>query len=176
MLFRSTKFRIYETVFFQDHGPQIADNVPDEDKPRKRVAVQETIDSLIGLGALPDGEQATLEHYMVGIEEVLNRYEVYLREWPFLVAQRLLKMQVSRLKNIKHALTEKLNNHPLSSANTAVFGSNNNQGNPPAPADTTSQRGGTMGNNSQSANRSGQTNPSGGGFSALTLLTRVSNV
>jgi hypothetical protein len=68
------------------------------------------------------------------------------------------------LKNIKHALTEKLNNHPLSSANTAVFGSNNNQGNPPAPADTASQSGGTMGNNSQSANRSGHIDSSGGGI------------
>ena len=133
----------------------MADNVPDEDKPRKRVDVQRTIESLIGLGALPDGEQETLEHYMLDIQEHLNKYEGYLRDWPFLVAQRLLKMQVTRLKNIKHALTEKLNNHPLSSANTAVFGSNNNQGNPPAPADTASQSGGANGDNSQSANRAG---------------------
>ncbi len=105
---------------------------------------------------------------MIKIEESLNRYEGYLREWPFLVAQRLLKMQVSRLRSIKHA---------LSTANTAVFGSDQNQGNPPAgydsmayfgnapaTAEITSQSGGTMGNNSQSANRSGQTNPSGGGI------------
>ena len=104
----------------------MADNVADEDKPRKRVDVQRTIENLIGLGAIPNGEQETLEHYMLDIQEHLNRYEGYLRDWPFLVAQRLLKMQVTRLKNIKHALTEKLNNHPLSSANTAVFGSNNN--------------------------------------------------
>jgi hypothetical protein len=159
------KFRIYETVFFQDQEPQVADNVPDEDKPRKRVDVQRTIDSLVGCGALPDAEQVTLESYFIDIEEHLNRYEGYLREWPFLVAQRLLKMQVSRLKNIKHALTEKLNNHPLSTANTAVFGSNPNQGNPPAPADTTSQSGGTNGDNSQSAIRSGpMTGLSGGGI------------
>jgi hypothetical protein len=159
------KFRIYETVFFQDQEPQVADNVPDEDKPRKRVDVQRTIDSLVGCGALPDAEQVTLESYFIDIEEHLNRYEGYLREWPFLVAQRLLKMQVSRLKNIKHALTEKLNNHPLSTANTAVFGSNPNQGNPPAPADTTSQSGGTKGDNSQSAIRSGpMTGLSGGGI------------
>ena len=76
-------------------------------------------------------------------------------------------MHVARLKNIKHALTEKLNNHPLSSANTAVFGSDQNQDNPPtsAPADTTSQSGGTMGNNSQSAIRSGPMDGlSGGGI------------
>ena len=98
---------------------------------------------------------------MLSIEEILIRYEEYLQEWPFLVAQRLIKMQVARLRNIKYALIEKLNNHPLSSANTAVFGSDLNQGNPPAgydsmayfgnapaPADTTSQSGGTMGNDS----------------------------
>jgi hypothetical protein len=73
-------------------------------------------------------------------------------------------MQVSRLKNIKTALTEKLNNHPLFSANSAVFGSDVNQGNPSAAADTSSQSGGTIGNNSQSANRSGYSNPSGGGI------------
>ena len=120
------------------------------------------------MGALPDQEQESLEHYMLSVEDILKRYEKYLQEWPFFVAQRLIKMPVSRLKNIKTALTEKLNNHPLSSANTAVFGSDVNQGNPPAgyesmayfgpaPADanTSSQSGGTMGNSSQSANRSG---------------------
>jgi hypothetical protein len=155
----------------------MADNEPEEDKPRRRVNVEATIANLIGLGALTDGEQSSLEHYLLSVEEILNRYETYLLEWPFLVAQRLIKMQVSRLKNIKHALTEKLNNHPLSSANTAVFGSDQNQGNPPAgydsmayfgnapaPADTTSQSGGTIGNNSQSANRSGHVDPSGGGM------------
>ncbi len=148
-----------------DIPPPRADNGSKEDKPRKRVDVEPTIANLIGLGALQDEEQATLEYYMLEVEEVLKRYEGYLREWPFLVAQRLLKMQIARLKNIKHALTEKLDNHPLSSANTAVIGSDNNQGNPPAPADTTSQSGGTMGNNSQSANRSGPIDDlSGGGI------------
>ena len=170
-------YRIYESVYFQDQVPLSTENMPEEDKPRKRVNVDATIANLIDLGALPDGEQSSLEHYMLSVEEILKRYETYLLEWPFLVAQRLLKMQVTRLKNIKHALTEKLNNHPLSSANTAVFGSDLNQGNPPAgydsimysgnapaPADTTSQSGGMMGNNSQSANRSGQNDPSGGGI------------
>jgi hypothetical protein len=169
-------YRIRETVFFQDQTPPTADNVPEEDKSRKRVNVEATIANLVGLGALPDEEQASLEHYMLSAEEILRRYEGYLQDWSFLVAQRLIKMQVSRLKNIKHALTEKLHNHPLSSVNTAVFGSDQNQETPPAgyefmayfgptpaAADTTSQSGGTMGNNSHSANRSGQTNPSGGG-------------
>jgi hypothetical protein len=72
-------------------------------------------------------------------------------------------MQVSRLKNIKTALTEKLNNHPLSYANSATFGSAY-FGPAPAAADISSQSGGTIGNNSQSANRSGYSNPSGGGI------------
>jgi hypothetical protein len=129
-------YRIRETVFIQDQVPQMADNEPEEGKLRKSVNVQATIDSLIGLGALPDEEQTSLEHYMLSVEEILKRFEGYLRDWPFLVAQRLLKMQFARLKNIKHALTEKLNNHPLSSANTAVFGSDQNQGNPPAGYDS----------------------------------------
>jgi hypothetical protein len=169
-------YRIRETVFVQDQIPPTVDGVPEEDKPRKRVNVEATIANLVGLGALSDDEQESLEHYMLSVEEILKRYEGYLQERPFLVGQRLIKMQVSRLKYIKYALTEKLNNHPLSSANTAVFGSDQNQGAPPAgyesmayfgpapaAADTTSQSGGTMGNNSHSANRSGQTNPSGGG-------------
>ena len=160
-------FRIYETIYDQDPGPQTADGVPEEDKPRKRVDVQRTIESLLGLGTIPDEEQSTLENYMILLEEMLQKYEGYLREWPFLVAQRLLKMQVARLKSIKLALTEKLDNHPLSAANTPAFGSRQNQGNQPtsAPADTTSQSGGTMTNNSQSANRSGPMDgPSGGGI------------
>jgi hypothetical protein len=171
-------YRIRETVFYQDQAPPRTDNGFEEDKPRKRVDVEPTIDNLIGLGALNDREQETLEHYMLEVEEVLKRYEGYLREWSFLVAQRLLKMQVARLKNIKYALTEKLDNHPLFSANTAVIGSGNNQGNPPAgydsmtyvgnapaPADTTSQSGGTMGHDSQSSNRSGHFfDTSGGGI------------
>jgi hypothetical protein len=50
-----------------------------------------------------------------------DKYAHHIRNWPFLVAQRLLKMQVSRLRMIKTALTEKLDDHPLSSANSASF-------------------------------------------------------
>jgi hypothetical protein len=170
-------YRIYETVFFQDHTPPTADGIAEEDKPRKRVNVEATIANLVSLGALPDQEQESLENCMLNVEEILTKYEKYLQEWPFLVAKRLIKMQVARLKSIKTALTEKLNNHPLSSAYTAVFGFDLNQGNPPAgyesmpyfgpapaAAETSSQSGGTMSNNSQSANRSGYTNPSGGGI------------
>ncbi len=95
------------------HTPPAANGVADEDKSRKRVNVEATIANLVGLGALPDEEQESLEHYMLSVEEILKRYEKCLQEWPLLVAQRLIKMQVSRLKYIKYALTEKLNNHPV---------------------------------------------------------------
>jgi hypothetical protein len=155
-------YRIYESTFYQEATPPTADGTAEEDKPRKKVNVEQTIVNLVDLGAIPNQEQETLEGYVTTLEEILVRYEKYLQEWPFLVAQRLLKMQVTRLKYIKYALIEKLNNHPLSSANSAVFGSDLNQGNPPAAAGTSSQSGGTVGNNSQSANRSGYSNPSGG--------------
>ena len=170
-------YRIYETVYIKDQTPPTVDGVAEEDKPRKMVNVEATIANLVSLGALSNQEQGSLENYMLSVEEILAKYEKYLQEWSFLVVQRLIKMQVSRLKSIKTALTEKLNNHPLNSANTAAFGSDPNQGNPPAgyesmphfgpapaAADTSSQSGGTMGNNSQSANRSGYTNPSGRGI------------
>ncbi len=73
-------YRIRETVFYQDQAPPRADNGSEEDKPRKRVDVEPTIANLISLGALQDGEQASLEHYMLEVEEVLKRYEGYLRE------------------------------------------------------------------------------------------------
>ena len=164
----------------QEATPPTADGTAEEDKPRKRVNVDATVTNLVDLGAIPNQEQETLEGYMTTLEEILARYEKYLQEWPFLVAQRLLKMQVTRLKNIKTALQEKLNNHPLSSANSATFGSAYIEP-APAAADISSQSGGTIGNNSQSANRSGYSNPSTAtpvarASSALTLLTRVSIV
>ncbi len=73
-------YRIYETVFFQDQTPPTADGVAEEDKPRKRVNVEATITNLVGLGALLDQEQESLEHYMLSVEEILKRYEKYLQE------------------------------------------------------------------------------------------------
>jgi hypothetical protein len=183
-------YRICETVFFQDQTPPTADGVPEEDKPRKRVNVETTIAKLIGLGALPDGEQASLEHYMLSVEEILKRYEGYLHEWSFLVAQRLIKMQVSRLKCIKYALTEKLNNHSLSSANTAVFGSDQNQGTPPAGYKSMAYFGrphlqqqtprpkaeGRWATTPKVRIARVKPAPAAGASSALTLLTRVSSV
>ncbi len=73
-------YRIRETVFYQDLVPPGADNDPDKEKPCKRVDVEATITNLINLGALQDEEQATLEQYMLEIEDVLKRYEGYLQE------------------------------------------------------------------------------------------------
>ena len=58
---------------------------------------------------------------MSKVQTMDDKYAYRVRNWPFLVAQRLLKMQVSRLRMIKTALTEKLDDHPLSSANSASF-------------------------------------------------------
>jgi hypothetical protein len=107
-------YRIRELVFYQDQAPPVENNVPDEDRSRKRVDAETTISNLVALGAIPDQEQLTLQDYLIRVEETLSKYEMYLQEWPFLVAQRLLKMQVSRLRSIKSALIEKLDNHPLS--------------------------------------------------------------
>ena len=65
-------YRIRETVFYQDLVPPGADNDPDREKPRKRVDVEFTIANLISLGALQDEEQATLEQYMLEVEDVLK--------------------------------------------------------------------------------------------------------
>ncbi len=80
-------YRIRETVFLQDQTPSTSNNVPEEDKPHKRVDVEVTTANLIGLEALPDEEQASLDHFMLNVEEILKRYEGYRQEWPFLVAQ-----------------------------------------------------------------------------------------
>jgi hypothetical protein len=71
-----------------------------------------TIQQLVVYGANPDSSQQSLKD---------NMYANHIRNWPFLVVQRLLKMQLSRLRIIKTALTEKLDDHPLSSANSASF-------------------------------------------------------
>ncbi len=68
------------------------------------------------------------------------KYATLITQWPFLVAQRLLKMQSSRLRVIKAALAEKLDNHPLNANNVAGFNNPNassdiNNGNNPLDAD-----------------------------------------
>jgi hypothetical protein len=78
-----------------------------------------TIEFLLSTGAIPNDEQTSFEDYMVRIQEVEMKYSNYVINWPFLASQRLLRLQMNRLKTIKIALTERLHNHPLSGANSA---------------------------------------------------------
>jgi hypothetical protein len=141
-----------------------------------------TIQQLVTLRAIPDSSQQSLKDYMSRVQAMDDKYAHHIRNWPFLVAQRLLKMQVSRLRMIKIALTEKLDDHPLSSANSASFSnvSTTNQminadpyarnipyygesGYISAQAANTPQSGGASGNPSQSAIRPGYENLGGRG-------------
>jgi hypothetical protein len=115
--------------------------------------IEATIAALIEYGTIPDREQTTLEDLMEKVQEVTSKYFVWVKSWPFLAAHRLLTMQLSRCNHIKKVLTELLNNHPLSSANSASFSSNATSGNPPAYAGSSSQSGETMDCFSQSAYR-----------------------
>jgi hypothetical protein len=119
------------------------------------------IQALIGFGAIPDGEQASLESYMCNVQEMIMKYDRLHKCWPFLIAERLLKIQMGRLHHIKVALTEKLHNHALFSANCASFGSNIPTGIPSALADFEPQtREGQDEQSQQSAYRSGYGNRS----------------
>ncbi len=94
-------------------------------KERKLNDGNYTIAYLLGTGAIPNDDQTSFEDFMVRIQEMDTKYADLVSKWPFLVAQRLLKMQSSRLRVIKSALTEKLNNHPLNNNNTAGFANSN---------------------------------------------------
>jgi hypothetical protein len=63
---------------------------------RKTVCVNGTILALIEFGAIPDEEQATLEGCMISVQEIFRKYDLLVKSWPFLIAQRLLKMQLCR--------------------------------------------------------------------------------
>jgi hypothetical protein len=58
---------------------------------------------------------------MVRVQELNMIYANHILNWPFLAARRLLRLQLGRSKLIKQALAERLNNHPLSSHNSARF-------------------------------------------------------
>jgi hypothetical protein len=126
--------------------------------------VEATILELLRCGALLNTEQTALEDLMEKVQEVNLKYFTWTKRRPFLAAHRLLKMQLNRCNHIKRVLTELLKNHPLNSANSASFASNDNSGNPPASAGSSSQSGGTMEQFSQSAYRSGYGNRSGGDY------------
>ncbi len=136
----------------------------DESGNRTDPNVEATITALIAYGAIPNREQKALEDLMEKVQEVTNRYFFWTKNWSFLSAHRLLTMQLGRCNHIKRVLTKLLPNHPLNSANSASFTSNVNSGNPPAPAGSSSQSGGTMDCFSQSAYRHGQGGRGGRGY------------
>ncbi len=142
-------------------------------KERKLNDSNYTIAYLLKTGSIPNGEQASFQEYMIRIQEMDIKYTDLIAKWPFLVAQRLLKMQSSRLRVIKSALAEKLNDHPLNINNATGFnnpnantgadtyslaGFNNPQGDyMSAGVDLAMfQRGGAEDQQSQSAIRPGQ--------------------
>jgi hypothetical protein len=137
-----------------------------------------TIEFLLSTGAITN-EQKSFEDYITAIQEVELKYSNHLANWPFLAAQRLLKLQMHRLKTIKLALTERLENYPLPGVDGAGFNNPNpNLGNNPsdmvmnegqaASAEDVDlmlfQRGEADGANSQSEIRPGQQDPCGWEF------------
>ncbi len=143
-------YRIPESISFYDASEKKTD-----------ADVDATINMLLAYQVLPNTEQTPLEDLIVKVQKVVETYDHWVRQWPFLVANRLLKMQLTRMSHIKKALTERLDNHPWNSTNSASFNSNANPGNPPAAAGSSSQSGGTMDSQSHSANRSGYGNRGG---------------
>ncbi len=109
------------------------------------------------------------------------KYVSHVINWPFLAAQRLLRLQQQRLKTIKQALVERLDKFPLPDANDAGFENPDPNADPNPPNlsdmvleegdDATSttedidlvlfQRGETVDDNSQSEIRPGQEGPGG---------------
>ena len=139
-----------------------------------------TIEFLLSTGAISDDNKESFEEYLTSICEAEIKYVGHVVNWPFLAAHRLLRMQLQRLKTIKQALVERLDQFPLPDANSAGFENPDPNADPnPNPSDmvvdegedaTSStedtdlmlfQRGGTDEDNSQSEIRPGQEGPGG---------------
>jgi hypothetical protein len=139
-----------------------------------------TLEYLLATKAISDYEQTTLGDYMTKVHELDVICTDHIANWPFLAAQRLLKLQLSRLRVIKHALTTRLHGHPLHGDNIAGF-NNPDPNADPEPSDLVMyeseaapaagnldlmlfQRGETNGETSQSEIRPGQADPGGWEF------------
>jgi hypothetical protein len=93
-----------------------------------------TVEFLLATGAITN-EQRSFEDYLTAIQEMEMKYSNHLINWLFLASQRLLKLQMHRLKlkTIRLALTERLNNFPFPGADGAGFNNPNpNLGNNPS--------------------------------------------
>ena len=139
-----------------------------------------TFGYLLATQAIANTEQTTLEDYMTRVHEMEMLLTDHIANWPFLAAQRLLKLQLSRLRVIKQALTLRLEGHPLHGNNLPGFSNPDpnmdpelsnlvrNEGGAATAAEdidlTLWQRGATDEDNSQSETRPGQDGPGGWEF------------
>ncbi len=142
-----------------------------------------TLEYLLGTEAVSNYEQTTLEDYMTKVHEVDVILTDHIANWPFMAAQRLLKLQLSRLRVIKQALSTRLHGRPLQGDNIAGFNNPdpNADPDPPHPFDVVMnegeaasaagnldlmlfQRGDTDEETTQSEIRPGQADPGGWEF------------
>ncbi len=103
--------------------------------------VYDPIEYLLATQAIANLEQTTLEDYMTKVHEMDMALTDHIANWPFLAAQRLLKLQLSRLRVIKQALTLRLHGHPLHGDNIAGF-NNPDPNADPDPSDMVLTEGG----------------------------------
>ena len=136
-----------------------------------------TIEYLLATGAVAN-EQNAFEAYANEIQMLESKYANHISKWPFLAAQRLLKMQLYRLRAIRIALFEGLEHFGADGAgyinpnpNTGYNPSDlvRNEGQTAEVVDTgidlmLFQRGETDGEPSQSEIRPGQQGPGGWQF------------
>ncbi len=148
------------------HPYYMLENISKYDDAGKRTEpnIEATITALITFGTIPNREQRALEDLMVKVQQVIDSYSYWSKNWSFLAANRLLKLQLIRCGHIKRVLTELLPKHPLNSANSAPFTSNDNSGRTLASAGSSSQSGETMDYTSHSAYRRGHGGRGGRGY------------
>jgi hypothetical protein len=137
-----------------------------------------TIGFLLSTGAIAEDSKDSFEEYLTSICEAEMKYVGYIMNWPFLASLRLLRLQHQRLKIIKQALIERLDQFPANGGglNNPDPNAGNNPNNPSnmvlEEGEHTSssvedidltlwQRGATDEDNSQSETRPGQNGPGG---------------
>jgi hypothetical protein len=148
------------------HPYRMLENVSKYDDAGKRTEpdIEATITALVTFGTIPNREQRALEDLMMKVQEVIDLYFYWTKNLPFFAAYRLLTMQLIRCDHIKRVLTELLSKHPLNSANSTSFISNDNSGKLPASARSSTQSGETMDYSSHSAYRRGHGGRGGRGY------------
>jgi hypothetical protein len=136
-----------------------------------------TIEYLLATGAVAN-EQNAFEAYANEIQMLESKYANHISKWPFLAAQRLLKMQLYRLRAIRIALFEGLEHFGANGAGyinpnpNAGFDPSDLVGNEGQTAEVVDdgidlalfQRGEADGEPSQSEIRPGQRDPGGWHF------------